>query len=183
MGAPTERNLPNKPRIRIFFFGDSICFGQGVSPHFTWVTRLSRALDERLSSRADVLTQNPSVNGNTTRMALERMPYDVQSHAPDVLYIQFGLNDCNGWDQTWRPEWRFRFTRSIAPHASSTATRLITHSPTTNADQRMPKITGNDKVIVIDTPGPVWKMPASTDIRRLHDCAGASSAQKRLPNR
>ena len=78
---------------------------------------------------------------------------------------------------------RFRFTRSIAPHASSTATRLITHSPTTNADQRMPKITGNDKVIVIDTPGPVWKMPASTDIRRLHDCAGASSAQKRLPNR
>ena len=78
---------------------------------------------------------------------------------------------------------RFRFTRSIAPHASSTATRLITHSPTTSADQRMPKITGNDKVIVIDTPGPVWKMPASTDIRRLHDCAGASSAQKRLPNR
>ena len=107
MGAPTERNLPNKPRIRIFFFGDSICFGQGVSPHFTWVTRLSRALDERFSSRADVLTQNPSVNGNTTRMALERMPYDVQSHAPDVLYIQFGLNDCNGWDQTWRPNGGF----------------------------------------------------------------------------
>ena len=98
MGARTERNVPNKPRIRIFFFGDSICFGQGVSPHLTWVTRLSRALDERFSPRADVLTQNPSVNGNTTRMALERMPYDVQSHAPDVLYIQFGLNDCNGWE-------------------------------------------------------------------------------------
>jgi lysophospholipase L1-like esterase len=98
MGASTERNLPNKPWIRIFFFGDSICFGQGVSPHLTWVTRLSRALDDRFSPRAHVLTQNPSVNGNTTRMALERMPYDVQSHAPDVLYIQFGLNDCNGWE-------------------------------------------------------------------------------------
>jgi len=98
MGAPTERNLPNKPTSRSFFFGDSICFGQGVSLHFAWVIRLSRALDARFSSRADVLTQNPSVNGNTTRMALERMPYDVQSHAPDVLYIQFGLNDCNGWE-------------------------------------------------------------------------------------
>jgi lysophospholipase L1-like esterase len=98
VGARTERDLPNKPRIRIFFFGDSICFGQGVSPHLTWVTRLSQALDERFSTVADILTQNPSVNGNTTRMALERMPYDVQSHAPDVLYIQFGLNDCNGWE-------------------------------------------------------------------------------------
>jgi len=98
MGAPTERNLPNKPRIRIFFFGDSNCIGQGMSPHFAWVTRLSRALAERFSSRADVLTQNPSVNGKTTRRALERMSYDVQSHAPDVLYIQFGLNDCNGWE-------------------------------------------------------------------------------------
>ena len=90
--------MPNKSRIRIFFFGDSICFGQGVSPHLTWVTRLSRALDERFTSRVDILTQNPSVNGHTTRMALERMPYDVQSHSPDVLYIQFGLNDCNGWE-------------------------------------------------------------------------------------
>jgi lysophospholipase L1-like esterase len=97
-GPGTERNLPNKPRIRIFFFGDSICFGQGVSPYLTWVTRLSQALDKRFSPRAAILTQNPSVNGNTTRMALERMAYDVQSHAPDVLYIQFGLNDCNGWE-------------------------------------------------------------------------------------
>jgi len=30
-----------------------------------------------------------------------------------------------------------------------------THGPT-NADQRLPKTTGNDKVIVIDAPGPVW---------------------------
>ena len=88
----------NKPTIRIFFFGDSICFGQGVSQHLTWVTRSSQALDDRFNPRADILTQNPSVNGNTTRMALERMPYDVQSHTPDVLYIQFGLNDCNGWE-------------------------------------------------------------------------------------
>jgi lysophospholipase L1-like esterase len=45
----------------------------------------------------EILVQNPSVNGNTTRQALERMAYDVQSHAPGLLLIQFGMNDCNYW--------------------------------------------------------------------------------------
>lgn len=45
----------------------------------------------------ELLVQNPSVNGNTTRMALERMPYDIQSHSIDILVITFGMNDCNYW--------------------------------------------------------------------------------------
>ena len=40
---------------------------------------------------------NASINGNTTRQALERMPYDVQSHGVDYMIIQFGMNDCNHW--------------------------------------------------------------------------------------
>lgn len=90
--------MSEKKSLRIFFFGDSICFGQGVSPHQTWVHRLAHALDERYGSHVDLLVQNPSVNGNTTRMALERMPYDVQSHAPQILFTQFGMNDCNRWE-------------------------------------------------------------------------------------
>lgn len=82
----------------MFFFGDSICFGQGVSIHRGWVTRISASLDElgRTLGR-DVMLNNASISGNTTRMALERMPYDVQSHEPDVLIVQFGMNDCNHW--------------------------------------------------------------------------------------
>jgi len=83
--------------VKIFFFGDSICFGQGVSPHLTWVSKLSKELHERYQDRLDLLIQNPSVNGNTTRMALERIAYDVQSHAPHIVLVQFGMNDCNGW--------------------------------------------------------------------------------------
>ncbi|GGD02657.1 hypothetical protein GCM10011587_02930 [Pyruvatibacter mobilis] len=41
---------------------------------------------------------NASINGNTTRQALERMPYDVQSNGVDLLLAQFGLNDCNQWE-------------------------------------------------------------------------------------
>ena len=37
------------------------------------------------------------VSGETTRQGLERFPADVQQHRPDVMTLQFGLNDCNCW--------------------------------------------------------------------------------------
>jgi len=89
--------MGRKPELRIFFFGDSISFGQGVSPSKAWVTRLAHELEMRFGSQAEIVVQNPSINGNTTRLALERMPYDVQSHRPHLLNIQFGMNDCNVW--------------------------------------------------------------------------------------
>lgn len=90
-------NANSKP-LRVVFFGDSICVGQGVSIHSGWVTRISSRLAE-LSERIgrEIVIINASVNGNTTRQALERMPYDVQSHSVDVLIVQFGMNDCNIW--------------------------------------------------------------------------------------
>lgn len=90
--------IPLRAPLRVFFFGDSICFGQGVSIHRGWVTRLSaqlEALGEALGRQ--VVVVNSSINGNTTRQALERMPYDVQSHGVDMLLVQFGMNDCNHW--------------------------------------------------------------------------------------
>lgn len=88
-----------KKSINVFFFGDSICFGQGVSIHKGWVTRISRDLEEiAFKSGLDITVINSGVNGNTTRLALERMPYDVQSHRPDILVVQFGMNDCNYWN-------------------------------------------------------------------------------------
>jgi len=86
------------PVLRVFFFGDSICFGQGVSPHRGWVTRIAATLAELgVGFGTEIVVQNPSVCGDTTRSALERMPRDVQAHRPDVLLVQFGMNDCNCW--------------------------------------------------------------------------------------
>jgi lysophospholipase L1-like esterase len=84
--------------LRVLFFGDSISFGQGVSPHKIWVTRISETLSKVFEARLEIVVQNPSINGNTTRMALERIAYDVQTHRPNVLVTQFGLNDCNVWE-------------------------------------------------------------------------------------
>jgi lysophospholipase L1-like esterase len=85
--------------LKVFFFGDSICFGEGVALHKGWVPRLSAKLTELgEKARHPVLVSNLGVSGNTTRMALERMPYDIQGHEPHVVIVQFGMNDCNHWE-------------------------------------------------------------------------------------
>ncbi len=41
---------------------------------------------------------NRGISGETTRQGLERFPRDVQVLEPNVMTLQFGLNDCNCWD-------------------------------------------------------------------------------------
>lgn len=85
-------------QLRVFFHGDSVSFGQGVSPHLTWVTRISKCISEEFGGPDTELTlANLGVNGNTTRQGLERLHYDVLSHYPQITTVQFGLNDCNYW--------------------------------------------------------------------------------------
>ena len=59
--------------IKVTFFGDSTCVGQGVSLYLGWVTRVAQSLDEvsRKIGR-EIVVSNQSVNGRTTRQALER---------------------------------------------------------------------------------------------------------------
>lgn len=84
--------------MHVLFFGDSICNGQGIAIHKGWVPRLSASLSELAAAAGrELLVVNSAVNGRTTRQALETMPYEVQSQAPEVLVIQFGMNDCNIW--------------------------------------------------------------------------------------
>jgi acyl-CoA thioesterase-1 len=84
--------------IKIFFFGDSICVGQHVSIHRGWVTRLSAALSAFGEERSATITvTNASANGRTTRDALDRIGYELQNLHPDIVIIQFGMNDCNYW--------------------------------------------------------------------------------------
>ena len=84
--------------IKLYLFGDSICFGQLVSSYKTWASSLATALEKLNNSETRFLVQNAGVNGNTTRQALERLYYDVISHSPKYVLIQFGMNDCNYWE-------------------------------------------------------------------------------------
>jgi acyl-CoA thioesterase-1 len=94
-----ELFMENAGQLKIFFFGDSICFGQGVDVSKGWVSKVAQSLGKSSSKMGvDTAVFNPSINGNTTRMALERMPHDIQTQEPDLVIIQFGMNDANYWD-------------------------------------------------------------------------------------
>lgn len=77
--------------MKILAIGDSITFGEGVDTWNRWTSIVDRALHDH-----EVI--NKGVCGDTTRLGLERFPEDVQRQQPDVLLIQFGLNDCNRWE-------------------------------------------------------------------------------------
>ena len=84
--------------LKIVFFGDSICVGQGVAIHNGWVSRISKEVESLGNALgAAFVVVNSSVNGDTTRGALERMPYEVQTLGAVIMIVQFGLNDCNYW--------------------------------------------------------------------------------------
>lgn len=86
------------PDLKITFFGDSICVGQYVSLHRGWVARVSELVSRDDTARGyRTVVTNASANGRTSRLALEAMAYEVSSHSPEVLIVQFGMNDCNYW--------------------------------------------------------------------------------------
>jgi lysophospholipase L1-like esterase len=75
--------------------GDSITFGQHLDPELRWTTLVERRLADCFNGIVEV--HNRGVSGETTRMGLERFPKDVQEFEPDLVTLQFGLNDCNCW--------------------------------------------------------------------------------------
>jgi lysophospholipase L1-like esterase len=88
----------NTEIIKFFLFGDSICFGQLVSSHLTWATAFAKAVESLKTDDRKYVVQNAGVNGDTTRQGLERMHHDVTSHSPSYALVQFGMNDCNYWE-------------------------------------------------------------------------------------
>lgn len=84
--------------ITIVCMGDSITFGQHLDPKLRWSSLLHDHYDARFQdSDIHIQVLNRGISGETTRMGLERFAADVQNASPDIMTLQFGLNDCNCW--------------------------------------------------------------------------------------
>ena len=84
--------------VTIVFMGDSITAGQYVDPELRWTSLVGNALVvDYLSTPVNFHILNRGVSGETTRQGLERFPADLQQYRPDIVTLQFGLNDCNCW--------------------------------------------------------------------------------------
>src|SRR5262245_5728100 len=84
--------------VVIVFMGDSITAGQYVDPSLRWTSLVGDSmLRKYLPTPVNLHLLNRGASGETTRQGLERFPADVQQHRPDIVTLQFGLNDCNCW--------------------------------------------------------------------------------------
>ena len=84
--------------IVIVFMGDLITAGQYVDPSLRWTSLVDDDIVRKyLPTPINFHILNRGVSGETTRQGLERFPNDLQQHRPDIVTIQFGLNDCNCW--------------------------------------------------------------------------------------
>lgn len=69
--------------MKVVCFGDSITFS-GIGGWTDW-------LQGQLGEQDTIV--NSGVGANTTLHALDRWATDVEAHAPDIVIIEFGIND------------------------------------------------------------------------------------------
>jgi hypothetical protein len=89
--ARTLEDLKNGCDVTIVAFGDSITAGYAVRRGFPsfWKEMLQRKYPE-----AKIEMINSGVSGDTTMDGLARLDWSVLSYEPDLVTINFGINDC-----------------------------------------------------------------------------------------
>ncbi len=89
--ARTLEDLKNGCDVTIVAFGDSITAGYAVRRGFPsfWKEMLVRKYPE-----AKIEMINSGVSGDTTMDGLARLDWSVLSYEPDLVTINFGINDC-----------------------------------------------------------------------------------------
>ncbi len=93
-GAETAENPP-EGTFRIICVGDSVTFGVPVTLNTvenTFAKQLERLIDDRLG-KDKVQVMNAGTPGYTSFQGLRQLKHHLLTYKPDLLIIQYGLND------------------------------------------------------------------------------------------
>ena len=87
----TRRDLESGCNVTIVAFGDSITAGFAVRRGFPsfWKQMLAEKYPE---ARVEMI--NSGISGDTSMDGLARLDWSVLSYEPDLVTINFGINDC-----------------------------------------------------------------------------------------
>ncbi|MFA6448682.1 MAG: GDSL-type esterase/lipase family protein [bacterium] len=104
MNKPAEKTLDklrNGENVTIVAFGDSITEGYDSARSFVdfWEEALRKNYPSALLRMI-----NSGISGDTTFGAVDRFRRDVAPHRPDLVTVQFGINDC--YNTVYRSEFR-----------------------------------------------------------------------------
>lgn len=90
----TAFKLKNDKKLNIGYFGGSITFGVAASDKdkTSWRALTTAFLKETFKD-ADITERNAAVSGTGTGYALFRMDEDLLKYNPDLVFIEFSIND------------------------------------------------------------------------------------------
>lgn len=83
-------NIPGFATNTIAILGDSISAGYGVPTDHSWVSLLTKRIQEQYPCYQVI---NASVSGDTSAQGLQRLPHVLEDDHPDVILIELGGND------------------------------------------------------------------------------------------
>jgi lysophospholipase L1-like esterase len=136
---------------RIVAFGDSTTATAEWAPSIkqVYAQRLPAALAAR-GIRAQVI--NAGIGNTTTREGRERLDRDVRSHKPDLVVVQFGIND------SW-----------IDADQGRTRPRLTRYEYRLNLTTIIRTLRGDGAAVILMTPNPMrWSDPFYINVFKVH---------------
>ena len=90
----TAYKLKNDKKLRIVFFGGSITDGTGSSDHEkTGYRALTTEYFRKKYPDADITSINAAIGGTGTSFGMFRMKKDVLDLEPDLVFVEFAVND------------------------------------------------------------------------------------------
>ena len=90
----TMYKLKNEKKLNVGYFGGSVTFGACASDRdkTSWRALTTKFLKEQFKD-ANITAQNAAISGTGTGYALFRMEEDLLKYNPDLVFIEFSLND------------------------------------------------------------------------------------------
>jgi lysophospholipase L1-like esterase len=140
--VPSAATRPAKADnpLKIVAFGDST-----TAPREGLKSPYSQVLSDELPRRGVPATIiNAGVPGNNTTQALARLQTDVLAHKPDVVIIQFGIND--GMIDVWKDP-------------PATVSRVSKHDFEENLHEFVRQIRAGGGKVLLMTPNPLRWVP------------------------
>lgn len=88
----TAYKLKNKKELKVLYFGGSITAGQGSGSGRGWSYFTTDWLESQYPN-AKITEVNTAVGGQGAYLGLFRSDRDVIAHKPDLVFIEFAMND------------------------------------------------------------------------------------------
>jgi acyl-CoA thioesterase-1 len=96
-----------RPGVALLLVGDGLSANEQIPVELSWVNLLDERLHQQGVLRSNQTIVNASTKNNTSRDASQNLPSLLQHHHPQVVVLQFALNESNQTKEQFRDQMLF----------------------------------------------------------------------------